>query len=98
VESSSRSSPRTSPSVSTSGRPLSESGSVDTVDSDVVNIKTEVQDYSYESIQGKLIVYILCGLSDLYVKYLACISLHKIRTSSPYHGTGEIEQLLFNAK
>jgi hypothetical protein len=37
VESSSRSSPRTSPSVSTSGRPLSESGSVDTVDSDVVN-------------------------------------------------------------
>lgn len=51
VESSSRSSPRTSPSVSTSGRPLSESGSVDTVDSDVVNIKTEVQDYSYESIQ-----------------------------------------------
>lgn len=51
VESSSRSSPRTSPSVSTSGRPLSDSGSVDTIDSDVVNIKTEVQDYSYESIQ-----------------------------------------------
>lgn len=43
VESSSRSSPRTSPSVSTSGRPLSDSGSVD---SDV--IKQEVQDYSFE--------------------------------------------------
>lgn len=51
VESSSRSSPRTSPSVSTSGRPLSDSGSVETVDSDVVNIKTEVQDFSYEALQ-----------------------------------------------
>jgi hypothetical protein len=26
------------------------------------------------------------------------VSLHKIRISSSYHGTGEIEQLLFNAK
>ncbi|KAJ8301139.1 hypothetical protein KUTeg_020126 [Tegillarca granosa] len=44
VESSGRFSPRASPSVSTSGRPSSEAGSVENTDLEVISIKTEVSD------------------------------------------------------